>query len=122
MFIASITVAALALIIVGITIGCARGLIPVNSLAGIRLRSVMINDSTWRAGHRAAVPAELIGGAATVVVALSALVVRSADAAQLLSIGATVILLGSTVVAGFLANRAALTELGAEQDAEQGTG
>ena len=117
MFIASVIVAAAALILVGITIGCARGQIPVNSLAGIRLRSVMMNDSTWRAGHRAALPAELIGGATTVVVALSALVVPSADAAQLLSIGGTVILLGSTIVAGFLANRAALAEMGAEQDA-----
>ncbi|QNE48237.1 hypothetical protein F1C58_15910 [Glaciihabitans sp. INWT7] len=118
MFIAPIIIAAVALIVVAITIACARGTIPVNSLAGIRLRTVMINDSTWRAGHRAALPAELIGAGATVVVALAALVVPSSDTAQLLSIGGTVILLGSTVIAGFVANRAALTELVAEQAAE----
>ncbi|MHC5798078.1 SdpI family protein [Lacisediminihabitans sp. FW035] len=116
MFIALLVVAAAAVTVAGITIGCARGSIPINSVFGIRIRSVMMSEAAWRAGHRAALPAELTGAGIALGVALAGFLPPLEPAARLLSIVAAVVLLGATIVAGLFANRAALAVVGAGTD------
>lgn len=64
MIIPSIVLLVVDLLVSGVIVARARGRIRVNSLAGIRLPTVMASESVWRAGHAAALPATLIGAAA----------------------------------------------------------
>ena len=116
MFLGSVVLIVVAVVVAGATVACATGRIPVNSFVGIRIRSVMMNEKTWRAGHRAALPAELIGAVVTVGIALTGFLSAPA-AAPVLSIGATIALVGSTLIAAVFAHRAALVVLGNEVDA-----
>ena len=107
---------AAALAVTGVTIACGTGRVPVNSFVGIRIRSVMMNADTWRAGHRAALPAELIGTVVTVGIVLAGFLPSAAAAAPALAAGATIALVGSTLIAAIFAHRAALAVLGSEPD------
>lgn len=88
----------------------ARGKVPVNGGAGIRIRSVMASQDAWVAGHRAArawlhLAAILLAAAAVVSMTAPRAV---GDIALLVGMLAG---LGSVVIAGVSAHRAA-TEVG----------
>ena len=73
MIVASVVILAAEILVVVVVFGCASGRIGVNQIAGIRIRNVMASDDAWRVGHKAAIPATLIGSgvaAGLVVVSL----------------------------------------------------
>lgn len=63
---------AFAVLVTVITALAGRGVIPNNGLVGIRTPAIMHNDSSWRCGHRAALPVIVV---TTVAVAIGAIVV-----------------------------------------------
>lgn len=66
--------ASLALLLVGVLAGAARGLIPANGLIGLRTPALLRSEEGWRAGHRAALrimaPAGVVVAGAAVAVAV----------------------------------------------------
>lgn len=114
-----VVVSVAALLVAGATIACANGRIPINSFVGTRIRSVMMSESICRAGHRAARPAELIGAVATGGIALTGFLPTFATAVPSFWTVATIVLIGSTLLAAPIAHPAAVAVLGAEQSTEE---
>ncbi|GBD23026.1 hypothetical protein HRbin29_00677 [bacterium HR29] len=90
----------------------ARGRLPRNRWAGIRLPSTMASDAAWEAAHRAAGPMMAAsGGLADGVALLAALLlwvgVLSAEGALWAGLGAALLILAPTPVATAIAVRRA---------------
>ncbi|MEO7124430.1 MAG: SdpI family protein [Lacisediminihabitans sp.] len=120
MLVATIVIIVVALAAPLVMHACAAGRIPVNHLVGIRIASVMESAQAWRAGHKAAIPVTWIGAIVAVVIAgisLTPVVPPAAESGVL--IAAAIVFLVAIVLAGVVANRAALVEIDAEQHQAQ---
>ena len=95
-------------LVVAVVVAAARGRLAPNALAGLRIPSVMESAATWQAGHRAALPAVVVGCALATVASVLPLVTGWTDgeaaASILIACGA---LLAGTAVGGVAAHRAA---------------
>lgn len=111
MIVASVVCLAADILVVVVVFGCASGRIGVNQMAGIRTRNVMASDEAWRVGHKAAIPATLIGsGVAAGLVAMSFFPFDRDTQGGLILAGAVVLVIGLATGAVF-ANRAAVKVL-----------
>jgi hypothetical protein len=99
------------ILVVFVALGCASGRIGVNQLAGIRTRNVMASDEAWRVGHKAAIPATLIGsGVAAGLISISFFPFDRDVQGGLILAGAGVWLI-CLVIGAVFANRAAVKVL-----------
>jgi hypothetical protein len=109
LFSVSIIMPAVAVLIVLLTWLAARGTLPMNPIAGLRVPATMRSPGAWRAGHRAAVPAT-IGTAVLVIIGATILLVvhPETDAGMTVStlVLAAILVLGM-IVACVFASRAA---------------
>lgn len=80
-----------AVVTVAVTVLPAQGRMGRNSIAGVRTRSTMRDDASWRRGHQAAVLPTSIGAGVTIAWSVGALVLgRGSDNVAIL-IGAGVL-------------------------------
>jgi hypothetical protein len=96
-------------VVIGVVTAAARGQLGVNALAGIRIPSVTASDAAWRAGHRASLPAVVVGCAVGTVATVLPLVTgwREVAAGASILVGCGALLAGTTVGA-VSAHRAAV--------------
>jgi len=108
---------ALAILVTVITALAGRGVIPNNGLVGIRTPAIMHSDSSWRGGHRAALPVIVV---TTVAVAIGAIVVivvtqdSTTDTTNLAGLGLLALETVGIVAAAIRGNRHASRERDSE--------
>lgn len=112
MIVAAIVLFVAALLIVGVTVAATGGLLPINSIAGIRYRYFMASESAWQAGHHAALLPVTIGG---VIMAAGGIVLLLRPATPELFVVAVIVLFLVFAAWGVIrGNRAALDTIAAE--------
>jgi len=92
---------ALLIVLFGVCLAASRGAIRRNRLVGIRIPSVMRDDSAWRSGHRAGIVPSGIAAAAALMFSAAGLLVPA------LTWGAIVAFAGGVAWTFVSANRAA---------------
>lgn len=80
-----------AVVTVVVTVLPAQGRMGRNSVAGVRTRSTMRDDASWRRGHQAAVLPASIGAGVTVAWSVGALAVGHGDDTVAILIGAGIL-------------------------------
>lgn len=98
--------AAIAVLTVLMTVLPARGVIPRNALAGIRIPSTMASDEAWTQGHRAAIVPTVVAAVASVIVSVVVTVCLPPDGPIQVLIPAMV-LVGGAGIGMYAAGRAA---------------
>ncbi|GAB3611391.1 hypothetical protein GCM10027414_35170 [Humibacter ginsengiterrae] len=83
---------------------CALGIIPRNSIAGLRLPAMFASDKAWMIGHRAGILPAVIASIVCIIATVIGLVVPALTASFVIVI---VALLGGLIVAAILGSRAA---------------
>lgn len=84
----------------------ARGKVPVNGGAGIRIRSVMASQKAWETGHRAARPWLHLAAVVLATTAIISMVAERATADIALLVG-MLVALTAVIISGIRAHRAA---------------
>ena len=97
-----------------VAVRCADGRIGINRIAGIRTQSLIVNEQTWSAGHRAAKGPTLIGSYAAVVLTISVLFISSESLQATFILLAGFLMLGGVLWGTFKGTKAAKAAL-AEQ-------
>ena len=108
MIVASIVILAADIFVVVVVLGCASGRIGVNQMAGIRIRNVMASDEAWRVGHKAAIPATLIGSGVAAGLVVVSLFPFDRDTQGGLILAAAIFWMICLTVGAVFANRAAV--------------
>jgi uncharacterized membrane protein len=96
------------LLVVVLTWLAARGTLPLNPVAGIRMASTMRSPEAWRTGHRAALPSVAITGLVVIVASVFAFVdPDDVDRAVVITLSCAGVLVAGMIVACVVASRAA---------------
>jgi uncharacterized membrane protein len=99
---------AAAVLVLVLTWLAARGSLPLNPVAGLRLPSTMRSPEAWQAGHRAALPTVVVTVAVILLASIAAFVDTSdVDRAVVVSLSCAGVLVLGMIVACVLASRAA---------------
>ncbi|GAB3808954.1 hypothetical protein GCM10028798_35920 [Humibacter antri] len=97
----------LTIVAIGLTVMiilCAVGVIPRNSIAGLRLPAMFASDEAWMRGHRAGIAPAVIASIVCIVVTVIGLAVPAFTGGTIIVI---VALLAGLVIAAVLGSRAA---------------
>lgn len=111
MVVASVVLLAANIVIAVISVLCASGHIPVNPMVGIRTRTVKASEAAWTAGHRAALPATVIGAGVAAALAVASLFPLGAETQSALLLAAAIVTVVALLVGAVFANRAATAVL-----------
>lgn len=115
MIVAAIVLFVAAVLIVGVTVAATGGLLPINSVAGIRYRYFMVSENAWQAGHHAALFPVTVGGA--ILAAGGVVLVLRPETPALFVVAVVVLFLVFAAWGVIRGNRAALDAVAAEQTA-----
>ncbi|WP_154606159.1 SdpI family protein [Arthrobacter sp. AQ5-05] len=86
------------LLLIFVIVRCADGRIGINGIAGIRTPSMMTNEETWRAGHKAAKRPSLVGIYAAMICMIPALFVQGEEAQGLVLLASCMIMFTGVMV------------------------
>lgn len=97
-----------AILVLVVTWLAARGTLPLNPVAGLRMASTMRSPDAWRAGHRAALPTV---GVTTAIVLIASIVaftdLGDVDRMVTIVLGCAGVLVAGMIIACVFASRAA---------------
>lgn len=98
-----------------VVVGCANGRIGVNPVAGIRTSTMMANEQTWLAGHRAARTPTIIGCVAAVICLAPVFFGGSESEHTVLVVLSVALLMVGVIVGSVVGSRAAREVLAGQE-------
>lgn len=95
------------LLLIMVVVRCADGRMGVNGWAGIRTPTILTNEQTWLAGHKAAKKASLVGIFGAIASVLAAIFVPNGELQSMMLIASCIILLAGLIVGTYKGTKAA---------------
>lgn len=119
MVVSSMVLLACYVLLVFVIVGCADGRIGINAVAGIRTPTIMANQQTWLAGHKAAKRPTIAGASAAIVAVVPVFFLRT-EPSQSALVGLSVALMLIGVIVGAVTGTKAARSVLAEQELHHG--
>lgn len=107
MIFAALILLACYFLLIFVAVRCADGRIGINGIAGIRTSSIMTNEETWLARHKAAKKPILVGIYAAMICMIPALFEQGEESQELVLLASCMIMFAGVMVGTFKGTKVA---------------